>query len=1021
MESAIVVALAIVAFLLIGPWVVAFRALRKVRRTNELADQRWDSIRSRLENTERGLAEFKATLAKLEKAPPITEEKVAPVPAREAEVRAPEPPPFVRHDFRTGESTPAEPTNAPVEVKPPLESLPGVGMTPPPKRSAEVPPGKVAPPPPPPKAPVAAASAPRVGLEEKVGTNWLNKIGIVLLVLGVAFLISTLMKTLGPAGKVLVGFAVSGALLAAGIFFEKNERYRVLARAGIGGGWALLFFTAYAMHHVAAARVLDSLTADLILMMAVAAVMVWHTLRYDSQVVTGLAFLLAFVTVNLGGGNVFGLTAGVVLAAALCVLVVRRGWFELEIFGILATYLNHWFWLRPIIEPMGGKHHAFPEFIASAVILCSYWLIFRVSYIVRRTGDNELTESVSTVAALLNGGLLLAIMRYQSVRPELAFWFLLGLGAAELIFGQLPITRRRRAAFVVLTVIGSALLVAAIPFKYSGMSLAVLWIAEAQALLLAGVGTDEPVFRRLGLLAIAAPVFELIFLDANRASVGPDAKLGFVCAFCAIACYFDAEWLQRHWPRMFNEIYEGWYLVGLSYAGMIVAMLAAWVGFHDAWVGVAWAVIGFAIAIFGNRFKLPRLGLQANILAVAALFRVLVVNVELPGQFHTVGLRLITVSCVAALLYLSAPWTALERRGTVPAAYTWAGSFLVALLAWYELRPISVALAWALFGILLLELGLMRRRRELVDQALVALAAAFTRIFFVNLNADAAAGQLSPRLYTVVPLALIFYYAYQRLYSEKLFVAAGSPKTDAIVEFESRYATPILCWFGAISIASLMRFEVSVDWVVAAWGGGAVVLLLLALALQRRVFLHQALAAAVAVLFRGIFHNFYQHSYFAGHWGRGSMAILVAAGLLFASLPVAFRVRDNFSRQPSDDSDWLARALAALGRHPHQPLFFVPLALVTVLLALELRSGMITVGWGVEGVVVFLLALWIGERSFRLAGLGLLLLCVGKILVIDVWRMQGTDRYLTLIVMGGALLLVSFLYTRYREELRQYL
>src|SRR5689334_19114728 len=141
MESAIVIALAIVAFLLIGPWVVAFRALHKNRKTNELSDQRWDSIRSRLENVERGLSEFKATLAKLENVPPIPEQKVAPVPMREAEVRAPEPPPFVRHDFRTGETTPpAEPAKPPVEVKPPaLETLPGVGMTPPAKRPAEVP------------------------------------------------------------------------------------------------------------------------------------------------------------------------------------------------------------------------------------------------------------------------------------------------------------------------------------------------------------------------------------------------------------------------------------------------------------------------------------------------------------------------------------------------------------------------------------------------------------------------------------------------------------------------------------------------------------------------------------------------------------------------------------------------------------------------------------------------------------------------------------------------------------------
>ncbi|MGO9345194.1 MAG: DUF2339 domain-containing protein [Terriglobales bacterium] len=54
-------------------------------------------------------------------------------------------------------------------------------------------------------------------------------------------------------------------------------------------------------------------------------------------------------------------------------------------------------------------------------------------------------------------------------------------------------------------------------------------------------------------------------------------------------------------------------------------------------------------------------------------------------------------------------------------------------------------------------------------------------------------------------------------------------------------------------------------------------------------------------------------------------------------------------------------------------------------------------------------------------GLGLLLLCVGKILSVDVWRLDPRDRYLTFIVLGAALLLVSFLYTRNREALRQYL
>ena len=99
----------------------------------------------------------------------------------------------------------------------------------------------------------------------------------------------------------------------------------------------------------------------------------------------------------------------------------------------------------------------------------------------------------------------------------------------------------------------------------------------------------------------------------------------------------------------------------------------------------------------------------------------------------------------------------------------------------------------------------------------------------------------------------------------------------------------------------------------------------------------------------------------------------------------------------------------------------MPFLVLTVLLALEMRSGMVTVAWGIEAVLVFLFALWIGRRSFRLAGLGLLLVCVGKIVFVDVWGLTPRDRYLTFIVLGAALLLVSFLYTRYREVLRQYL
>ena len=106
---------------------------------------------------------------------------------------------------------------------------------------------------------------------------------------------------------------------------------------------------------------------------------------------------------------------------------------------------------------------------------------------------------------------------------------------------------------------------------------------------------------------------------------------------------------------------------------------------------------------------------------------------------------------------------------------------------------------------------------------------------------------------------------------------------------------------------------------------------------------------------------------------------------------------------------------------PEQIGFFVPVMLITCMLALKMKSGMVTASWGVEGVLVFLLALAVKERSFRITGLGVLLLCVAKIMALDVWGLQARDRYITLIIVGAALVFVSFLYTRYRDTIRQYL
>jgi hypothetical protein len=1134
------------------------------------------------------------------------------------------------------------------------------------------------------------------------------------------------------------------ALLGGGIFLEKRERYRVLGHTLIGGGWALLFFTTYALNHVQAMRVMSSESTDLVLMLVVALAMVVHTLRYRSQLVTGLAFLLAYSTVTLSHDDVYSLSSGVILALGLVSIVIKMGWFELEVFGILSSYLNHLYWLYRLLGSEGAHGHAFSEYHASTALLLFYWVIFRSSYVVRKI-KSPFDEHISTAAALLNTLLLLGVMKFQSVRPELAFLALLIIGAVEFICGQLPVTKRRREAFVVLSVLGTALMIAAVPFRYSGNNVAILWLIGAEAFLVAGVVVGEVVFRRLGLLIGLLAGLHLVRIDFMRLmslrQTSEDLVLtvGVIFGLCAIVLYLNALFVGQRWRHFFSDSPDSRLLCTHSYIGGFAAAAAAWalcsrdwtalafagimlalsalgwklkslhlqiqygvvagltlyrvilvnlhtevpqythvrmrlftlpviaaafyvtakwaalrdhsnqrtfrglfaiagtalvtlfiyyevpelwqplaaitfavallevgrwirynalawhahlltglavlaavtadqsglqrwhtiplhalgalpvvagaywiakrinvpnlnhIGFariayswvgtglmvwvlneaapapwiavawivfavalalalrwigykHIAWqanavaacalvraynynltleqtlwrgisirlvtvaivaaglyllsrkatepgseigraisylhtfaatallallawyeapsgwIAVVWAVFALVLAIVDRRFEVEELAWQAHALAGLTLLRSVTVNLHLTDTWHGISVRLLSLAIVAVVLY------ALSRVIRMPEdwrtrefhhVYSWAASALVSMLLWYELQPLSVAVGWAVFGLVLFEYGLLRTTRQFRFQAYAALAAAFGRIFFANLTAGDPSEFWGPRIYTVLPLTLIFFFVYAQL----------GPDDTSVRDDRRLHFDVLLAYLGTGSVVAVLYFQFPNDWLVTAWAIVIFILFAVTLLLDRTIFLYQGILLTLGTCGRGVMHNLFGASYFSGDEWTGRYFVLGSAvAVLLACLPLAFRLRDRYKPRAFPN-----RWIGALVRHPEQFMFFAPVLLLTLMLALKMRAGMVTVAWGIEGVLIVLLALTVSERSYRLTGLSLLLLCVGKVLAKDAWGLAPRDRYITFIILGMALLLVSFLYSKYREAIRQFL
>jgi uncharacterized membrane protein len=491
----------------------------------------------------------------------------------------------------------------------------------------------------------AQARARQFSLEETLGANWLNKIGIAILVIGLAFFLAYKLQTWGPGGKVLCGFAVSIALLGGGVWLERKPTYRIFARGGIGGGWALAYFTTYAMYHLQAARIVDSLPVDLVLMMLVAAGMVGHSLRYRSQTVTALAFILGFATLLTSHVEeptqtvVFSLAASAILAIALVVVTTIRHWPVLELCGLVAVYVSHFVWLNEVLP---ADHVDFADFWPSTALILLYWLIFRLAYVLRTPLDKR-EENLSSVSAILNSGGVLGLLKFQSAHPEWAFWALVTLGVFEMALAYWAKARRRQA-FVVLSTISIVLLVSSVPFRFHGVSWPVLWLVQAQILAIAGLRLGEPVFRRLGLLTgvITGGVLALhdvMPLAVERGMAGDSSRhwsLTAGLALAAILYWTHAEIYPRRWPEIAMHALEGLSLKLSSWLALGAAATCLWVVLPDKWLPVGWLTLFLVLVFAGHHWRATMPLVEGDVLALVAA-ALLVFGHVLPLMYFRLG------------------------------------------------------------------------------------------------------------------------------------------------------------------------------------------------------------------------------------------------------------------------------------------------------------------------------------------------------------------------------------------------
>jgi len=197
----------------------------------------------------------------------------------------------------------------------------------------------------------AVPDAPPVPLETTIGLNWINRIAVVTLLLGAAFLFKYGVDNdwFGPGARVALGFtAAIISLLAGDRVWRRGQT--VFAQGVIGLGLALLYLSIYA------AAMLYHLLPQSLAFVAMAAVTggaMGLAVLYNSQAVAVLAMIGGYLTppaLSTGEDHPWILFGYVFLLNAGALLLARnRRWKALEPIAAAATiilyagWFNQWF------------------------------------------------------------------------------------------------------------------------------------------------------------------------------------------------------------------------------------------------------------------------------------------------------------------------------------------------------------------------------------------------------------------------------------------------------------------------------------------------------------------------------------------------------------------------------------------------------------------------------------------------------------------------------------------------------
>jgi uncharacterized membrane protein len=409
----------------------------------------------------------------------------------------------------------------------------------------------------------------RLSLEMKLGTRWLNWVGIVMLLAGIAFFLKYAYDNawIGPKGRLALGTLFGITALVIGERFRRKN-WHILFQVLTGGGLASFYLCIFFSFQV---YYLSTQTVSMILAILVTGMAVVMAVAHNAMPIAFLALIGGFlspVLLSTGENHPYALFSYIAILDLVAMgSAYFRRWRALDLFCFISTGVLYLGWY--------DKFYAQDQLTPALVYISIFFLIFLLIPTLHSLA-RRIPETREGLALIVLNAVFSFFCYYRVLFSDYRYlmgFVVLGQAALVLFLFQLWARRVGKESLTAgsLLIVSLGLVTIAIPIQLELYGIPIAWSMEGAVLAWLGIRLKHRIPRVSGAFALILAAGGLLYrLPLHKAIFTPVINVPFgswtvVIAMASTAAYL----LYRN-----REIDERWNLVLAAIASILAFALA---------------------------------------------------------------------------------------------------------------------------------------------------------------------------------------------------------------------------------------------------------------------------------------------------------------------------------------------------------------------------------------------------------------------------------------------------------------